>query len=57
MYILINAETNTIVGCAVNPVDEKQCSKNGQKVYHIPDDEYSHSMIGSKLDDYQADDE
>ena len=55
MYILVDAKTNKIVGSAVKPVDEEQCSKNGQKVFNVPDDEYSHDMIGSQLDEYQID--
>ena len=53
MYILVDAVTNKIVGSAVNALSEEQCSKNGQKIYNIPDDEYSHSMIGAKLENFQ----
>lgn len=56
MYILVDAKTNKIVGCASKPVNEEACSRNGQKVYEIPNDEYSHEMIGTKLEDFQVDD-
>ena len=49
MYILVNAKTNIIVGTAAKAVSVEACSKNGQKVYEIPDHEFTLDMIGSKL--------
>lgn len=49
MYILVEAKTNKIVGTASRPVSVAACSKNGQKVYEIPDDKFSPDMIGSIL--------
>lgn len=49
MYILVNAKTNIIVGTATRPVSIEACSRNGQKVYEIPDHEFRLDMIGSKL--------
>lgn len=57
MYILVDAKTNKIVGCAAKKVNEESCSKNGQKVYEIPDSEYSHDMIGTKIEDFQFESE
>lgn len=57
MYILVDAKTNTIVGSAAKKVNEESCSKNGQKVYEIPDSEYNHSLIGTKIEDFQFDSE
>jgi len=51
MYILVN-EKNVIVGSAVNMPSETCCSKNKQKIYHIPNDEYDPSMIGASLVSY-----
>jgi hypothetical protein len=55
MYILVDAKTNIIVGSAINKVDEKACSKNGQKVYEISNEEYSNEMIGTKIEDFKVD--
>jgi len=49
MYILVDAKTNKIVGTALKPVSKAACSKNGQKVYEIQDEEFSIDMIGSIL--------
>jgi hypothetical protein len=49
MYIIVNASTNIIVGTATKPVSVEACSKNGQKVYEIPDHKFTLDMIGSKL--------
>lgn len=53
MYILVDAKTNKIVGTASKPVSVLACSRNGQKVYEIPDEQFSLDMIGSilKLDE------
>lgn len=50
MYILVNAKTNIIVGTALRAVSIEACSKNGQKVFEIPDHEFTLDMIGSKLE-------
>lgn len=49
MYILVEAKSNKIVGTANKPVSVDACSKNGQKIYEIPDHEFSIDMIGSIL--------
>lgn len=49
MFILVNAKTNVIIGTAIKPVSIEGCSKNGQKVFEIPDHEFSIDMIGSVL--------
>lgn len=53
MYILVNKD-NVIVGSAFNKPSESCCSKNMQKVYQIPDNEYDPEMIGSSLVSYEA---
>lgn len=49
MYILVNSKTNIIVGTALKPVSVEACSRNGQKVFEIPDHEFTPDMLGSKL--------
>lgn len=49
MYILVDAKTNKIVGTAARPVSVEACSRNGQKVYEIPDADFKSDMIGSIL--------
>lgn len=49
MYILVSAKDNRIVGTALRPVSVEACSKNGQKVFEIPDHEFTLDMIGSIL--------
>lgn len=49
MYIIVESKTNKIVGTALRAVSVAACSKNGQKVYEIPDSEFSPDMIGSIL--------
>jgi len=50
MYILVEAKTNKIVGTASRAVSVQSCSRNGQKVYEIPDDKFNPEMIGSILE-------
>ena len=50
MYILVDAKTRKIVGTALKPVSVTACSKNGQRVYEIPDHEFTTDMIGSILE-------
>jgi hypothetical protein len=49
MYIIVEAKSSIIVGTALRKVSVAACSKNGQKVYEIPDSEFSPDMIGSVL--------
>ena len=53
MYILVNKE-DVIVGSAVNKPSEYCCSKNMQRVYEIPNEEYSPELIGSQLISYES---
>lgn len=53
MYILVNKD-NIIVASAVNKPSEHSCSKKGQKVFQLPDAEYSPEMIGSELVSYDS---
>lgn len=52
MFILVD-KNNTIVGCATNPVDEADCSKNNLRVFKIPKDEFSYDLIGQMLEDFE----
>lgn len=49
MYILVEAKTNKIVGTAIRAVSVDACSKNGYRVFEIPDSEFTTDMIGSIL--------
>jgi hypothetical protein len=49
MYILVRAKDNVIVCTATKAVSVEACSKNGQKVFEIPDSEFTPDMIGSVL--------
>lgn len=53
MYILVDAKTQIIVGTAIKPISEESCSKNGQRIYEIDNKEFSYSMIGAKLEDFE----
>ncbi len=37
MYILVRVTDNVIVGCANNPVNVQEASKQGRRVYEIDD--------------------
>lgn len=52
MYIIVNARDNRIVATSIRPVSEKECSKNGQKVYQIRDEDFDESMMGAILQEY-----
>jgi hypothetical protein len=54
MYILVDAKTRIIIGTAVRPISEEACSKNGQRIYEIDNKEFSYSMIGAKLEDFEV---
>lgn len=53
MYILVNSD-NIIVGSAVNKPSTISCSKRGQKIFQIPDEEFDPSIIGSELVSYDT---
>lgn len=53
MYILVNKD-NVIVGSAFNKPSEACCSKNMQRVFEIPDTEYTPEMIGTKIVSYDT---
>ena len=52
MYLIIKLEDKTIIGSSVRPIDQKEASKNGYIVYSIPDAEFSHDLLGSKLESF-----
>lgn len=51
MYILVN-ENNIIVGSCNNLPDEAACSRNGQRIFEVSDSEYTPTMLGSVLEDF-----
>lgn len=53
MYILVN-EKNIIVGSAVKKPSEAHCSANNQKIYEIPNEEYTPEIIGSELVEFDV---
>lgn len=53
MYLLVRAKDNIIIGTALRPVDEKTASKNGYKIYQIPDEEFKPEMLGAKLEGFK----
>lgn len=52
MYIIVRHKDNIIVGSATRPVDEKEASRNGYKIFEIDDKEFSVDIIGSKLESF-----
>lgn len=56
MFILVDEKTNKIVGTSVRNVSITACANNGQKVYEIPDYEFSIDMIGSTLEKFDEQD-
>lgn len=54
MFILVRVSDNTIVGCANNPVNVHEASKQGRKVYEIDDESFSPDMIGQQLAEYKV---
>lgn len=53
MYLIVRAEDNVIVGTAENPVCETTCSRDGYKIFEIPDEEFEESMIGNTIGGYE----
>lgn len=54
MYILVRQKDNVIVGTATRQVDEVSLSKSGCRVYEISDKEFKPTMLGSKLEAYDT---
>ena len=54
MFILVRVSDNVIVGSAANPVDVKEASKQGRRVYEIDDSDFTVDMIGQKITEYQV---
>lgn len=51
MYILVNQE-NIIVASSTKKPSEADCSARGLVVYKIDSTEYSPTLIGQKLEDF-----
>ncbi len=54
MYILVRVTDNVIVGCANNPVNVQEASKQGRRVYEIDDADFSPEMLGQQITEYQV---
>jgi hypothetical protein len=53
MYILVN-DRNIIVGSAMNLPSKESCSARGYRIYEIDGNEFSPTMIGTKLVDFEV---
>lgn len=54
MFILVRVKDNVIVGCANNPVNIKEASKQGRRVYEIDDSEFKPEMLGQRITEYKV---
>lgn len=54
MFIFVRAEDNVIIGCSVKAVNEDDMSKQGNRVYEVDDSEFSYSMIGQKIQEFES---
>lgn len=54
MYIIVRVKDNVIVGSANNPVDNKEASKQGRRIYEIDNADFDSSMIGQKLTEFEV---
>ncbi len=54
MYIIVRVKDNVIVGCANNPIDNKEASKQGRRVYEIDDIDFDSSMIGQQITEFKV---
>ena len=54
MYIIVRVSDNVIVGCANNPIDNKEASKQGRRVYEIDDVDFHSSMIGQQITEFKV---
>ena len=54
MFIFVRASDNVIVGCSVKPGNKEDMSRQGNKVYEVDDSEFSYTMIGQKLQEFET---
>lgn len=54
MYILVRISDNVIVGCANNPVNVQEASRQGRRVYQIDDEDFSPDMLGQQITEFQV---
>lgn len=54
MYILVRIEDNVIVGSANNPINVREASRQGRRVYEIDDKDFEPSMLGKQIMEYQV---
>lgn len=53
MFIFVRIEDNKIVGCSVKPVNVEDMKENGNLVYELDDDDFSYSMIGQTIKEFE----
>lgn len=53
MFIFVRDEDKKIVGCSVKPVSVEDMKANGNSVFEVPDSEFSYSMIGQVIEDFE----
>ena len=54
MYILVRISDNVIVSCANNPINVKEASKQGRRVYEIDDEDFHQSMLGQQITEFKV---
>lgn len=54
MYIFVRDSDKVIIGCSVRPVNEEDMKRQGNIVYEVSDADFSYSMIGQKLEDFDT---
>lgn len=52
MYILVNQD-NVIVASSTKKPSEADCSERGLLIYKVSNEEYSPTLIGRKLEDFE----
>lgn len=52
MYIIVRVHDNVIVGCASNPININEASKNGRRVYEIDDADFDPKMLGQQITEF-----
>jgi len=53
MYILVNQD-NIIVASSTKKPSVEDCSSKGLMVYKVSNEEYSPTLIGQKLDEFET---
>lgn len=54
MYIIVRVRDNVIVGCAHNPINAQEASKQGRRIFEIDDADFSPDMLGQQITEYKV---